>query len=426
MLTPLFVPNSHNSGTRLVILRTLTGGIMAASLAMFLIALPARSLYLKALSDLARQILEQHTVLTAGALHWMAALFPSVALVFEIVVMALYLLNAALVYFMRQDDWQALITAAGLSSFALHITPTLNAWMIAHPTLEWVGIVMKGIGLGLAFLFLYLFPGGYYAPRWMRIFMLAWVVWVTLWLINPDSVLSFRDPYTISVGGFWLLMLWWAIGVLSQIYRYWNVSSPLERQQSKYVFFGATIVFLGYVAYVPLREAMAFQPDPELAQALFQMIGPYVFLGMVGAIPITITFSILRYRLFDIDIIIRRTLVYGALTALLALLYFSSVVLLQTLFATLGGNRSPTAIVLSTLGIAALSSPLRKRIQRGIDKRFYRNRYDTERALLIFGERLRNEVNLDRLCTHLTDTIDATIQPSSVSLWLKHPPEARR
>jgi hypothetical protein len=143
---------------------------------------------------------------------------------------------------------------------------------------------------------------------------------------------------------------------------------------------------------------------------------------MVGSIPITITFSILRYRLFDIDIIIRRTLVYGVLTALLALMYFSSVVLLQTLFATLGGEQSRTAIVLSTLAIAALSNPLRRRIQRGIDRRFYRSRYDSEKALLRFGERVRNEVNLDHLCTHLTATVDETLKPSSVSLWLKRPP----
>jgi hypothetical protein len=259
----------------------------------------------------------------------------------------------------------------------------------------------------------------------MRLFLMAWVGWVVLWLFNPDSLLSFRDPFTISVAGFWLLMLWWLIGVLSQIYRYWFVSSPLERQQSKYVFFGATIVFLGYGAYVPLREAMAHQPGPQLAQLLFQMIAPYVFLAMVGSIPVTIAFSILRYRLFDIDIIIRRTLVYGALTALLALMYFSSVVFLQTLFTVLGGEQSRTAIVISTLGIAALSSPLRQRIQRGIDRRFYRNRYDSEKALLVFGESVRNEVNLDRLCENLAATVDETIQPSSVSLWLKRPPEAK-
>lgn len=221
-------------------------------------------------------------------------------------------------------------------------------------------------------------------------------------------------------------MLWWLVGVLSQIYRYRYVSSPLERQQSKYVFFGATIVFIGYVFYVPLREAMVSQPNPQLAQTLFQMIGPYVFLAMVGSIPITITFSILRYRLFDIDIIIRRTLLYGALTGLLAITYFSSVVLLQTIFALMGGEQSRTAVVLSTLGIAALFTPLRRRLQRGIDRRFFRNRYDSEKALLQFGERVRNEVNLDRLCAHLTATVDETVQPRSLSLWLKPRPGGER
>jgi hypothetical protein len=390
---------------------------------MFLAALPARAAYLHLLAETARPILETQTSLSVPGIWALLRFFPAGALLMEVVVMGLYVLTAVLIYGMRRDDWLALITAAALASFALHITPTLNSWMLANPQVEWLGIVMKGIGLGLAFLFLYIFPGGYYAPSWMRLFLWAWVVWVVLWLANPASVFSFRDPYTISVAGFGLLMLWWLVGVLSQIYRYGFVSSPLERQQSKYIFFGATIVFMGYVAYVPLRELMAYLAQPELAQTLFQLIGPYVFVLMVAAIPVTIAFSILRYRLFDIDIIIRRTLVYAALTALLAILYFSSVVLLQTLFSTLGGGRSRTAIVLSTLGIAALFTPLRQWLQHGIDRRFYRSRYDSEKALLHFGERIRNEVNLDRLCAHLAASVDETMQPTSLSLWIKPRPE---
>jgi len=409
-----------------MVLRLISGAIMAASLAMFLISLPARSTDLRLLAESARPVLEQQAALTPGVIQAYLHVFAPAALILELVVMVLYLFNASLIFVMRQDDWLALLSAAGFSSFALHIVPTLNSWMTAYPNLAWIGIVLKGIGLGLAFLFLYLFPGGYYAPGWMRLFLFAWIGWVILWLFNPNSLLSFRDPYTISIPGFWLLMLWWLIGVLSQVYRYWFVSSPLERQQSKYVFYGATIVFLAYVAYVPLREAMHYMYSPDLAQVYFQMIAPYIFLALVGSIPVTITLSILRYRLFDIDIIIRRTLVYGMLTALLALMYFSSVVLLQTMFVRLGGEQSRTAIVLSTLGIAALSSPLRRRIQRGIDRRFYRNRYDSEKALLAFGERLRTEVNLDHLCKHLTAPVDETIQPSSVSLWLKRPSEGQR
>lgn len=418
MLTPLFRPNAYNSGTRLTTLRYLAAAVMLASFTLFLVSLPARYEGLRHLVADAQPVLAAVTSLPDENLVAILAVFPIAALLFEVLVMFLYLLNALLVYRMRPDDWQALLTAAGLSAFALHITPTLLTWMLAYPHLAFIGIIMKSIGLGLAFLFLYLFPGGYYAPAWMRLFTIGWVIWSVLWLLNPDSLFSFRDPYTISVPGFVLLMLWWSIGVFTQIYRYRYVSSALERQQSKFVFLGATAVFLGYCLYVPLREAMARQPQPEAAQILFQMIAPYVFLTMVAAIPVTITLSILRFRLFDIDIIIRRTLVYAGLTAFLALVYFSSVVLLQTVFASMGGGRSQTAIVLSTLGIAALFNPLRSRLQAAIDRRFYRSKYDAEKALASFSDRVRNEVDLDRMCAHLTEVIGETLQPAEMSIWL--------
>jgi hypothetical protein len=128
-----------------------------------------------------------------------------------------------------------------------------------------------------------------------------------LWLRKPDSILSFRDPYNVSFEGFILLMIWWGIGIFSQIYRYVYVSAPLERQQTKTITFGATIVLVAYSVYVPLREAMPGYSQPAVAQIAFQMVAPYVFLILIGAIPITITFSILRYRLWDIDLLIRQS-----------------------------------------------------------------------------------------------------------------------
>ncbi len=146
----------------------------------------------------------------------------------------------------------------------------------------------------------------------------------------------------------------------------------------------------------------------------------------VAALPTAAGVAILKYRLYDIDILVNRTLVYGALTASLAAIYLGGVVLLQWLLRIITGQQnSQLAVVASTLGIAALFQPLRRRIQGFIDHRFYRRKYDASRTLQEFSVGLRDEVDLERIGEGLLTVVDNTMRPSHISLWLREPGSKR-
>jgi len=145
-----------------------------------------------------------------------------------------------------------------------------------------------------------------------------------------------------------------------------------------------------------------------------------LIVGVLG-VPIAMGIAILRYRLYEIDLIINRTLVYGALTAILVLFYFGSVTALQYLFSLLTGQGNTLAIVASTLAIAALFNPLRRRIQGFIDHRFYRRKYDAAKTLEAFSSKLRDQTDLEKLSEDIVEVVDETMQPSHMSLWLRFP-----
>jgi hypothetical protein len=188
-------------------------------------------------------------------------------------------------------------------------------------------------------------------------------------------------------------------------------ASGVERQQLKWFTYASTLAISGVILSYTISDAIG---------ALWLEWVGYVVLvvGFIG-IPISMGIAILRYRLYDIDILINRTLVYGALTATLIALYFGDIVLLQRVFVVLTGEKSTLAVVASTLLIAALFTPLRRRIQSFIDRRFYRKKYDARKTLEAFSAKLREETDLEALNSELVGVVRETMQPAHVSLWLR-------
>jgi hypothetical protein len=204
------------------------------------------------------------------------------------------------------------------------------------------------------------------------------------------------------------------------------------RQQIKWVAFVASLAGVVYLCtmvigqlLVASRDGGSLPPTPWWLDLLFSV----AVLGFSG-VPVAIGFAVLKYRLYDIDVVINRTLVYGSLTATLLALYFAGVATIQAIFRALTDQteQPQLAVVVSTLVIAALFNPLRRRIQSFIDRRFYRRKYDARKTLEAFSARLREETDLETLNNDLAGVVRETMQPARVSLWLRpeRPPEEQQ
>jgi hypothetical protein len=219
----------------------------------------------------------------------------------------------------------------------------------------------------------------------------------------PDDVV---DP-TLTVWFLGLVTIAFS-SVISLFVRY-RRAQEIERQQIKWLLYATALFAVIY----SLTGGLV--PDSSPYHGILNVLSDITLL----AIPIAIAIAILRYRLYDIDLLIRRTLQYSLLTGLLALVYFGGVVLLQSIFRALTGESSQAAIVISTLGIAALFNPLRIQLQNFIDRRFYRRKYDAARTLASFAASARDEVDLERLASALLGVIDESMRPEAIGLWLK-------
>jgi hypothetical protein len=325
----------------------------------------------------------------------------------------------ALIFWRRSDDWMALLVSVFLVAFGtVTVDPTAANSLISSQPAWWLPVrSVEILGSVCVVLFFLLFPSGRFVPRWTCWLAVAFIAYLLTDILIPGLYSGSQALESVSQWvfiGFIVSVLW------SQIYRYRRASSEAHRRQTKWVVFGTTLGVAGTSVFkLPLDFHLVGGDTPFVV--LLLKIG---FALSFLLVPLSISIAVARSHLFDIDVVINRTLVYGSLTALLALVYLGGVTATQAIFRMLTGEQGQPqlAIVVSTLIIAALFNPLRRRIQAFIDRRFYRRKYDARKTLEAFSAKLRDETDLEALNNALVGVVRETMQPAHVSLWLRPDP----
>ncbi len=415
------IPESHErdheadtrlSGRWLLIGRGAWVSLVLLTLAIFVVLLPSYFAQLQTVCSSQTCALVQPTPDTVQAIQQLGLSISGYAtftFVLTLVTAMVCFLVSGVIFWRKSDDWMALLVAlTEVVSGTLFVTYAL---LESHSSWQTLAIVSNVFGHAVLFLFASLFPNGKFIPRWSGWIAVGWIIWSLLFYTFLHNV-----PFAYNT---LVLVIGLACALIAQIYRYRYASSPTQRQQVKWVVLGSCIAG---VMVIVLAVPNLILPSTGQTGSFYRLFvsGPADILAVL-LVALSLGLAIFRYRLYDIDIIINRTLVYGSLTLMLALVYFGLVIGLQALLHGIIGQDNGVAIVISTLAIAALFQPLRKRIQQLIDRRFYRSKYDAAKTLTNFSETLRDEVDLAQLKDHLVTVIQETMQPSFVQLWLRKP-----
>ena len=411
--------------------RRASGGAMLARLAwvavalltvsVFALSLPGYFTQMRAVCPAAPCANGQLSAIQAQALGRLGLSLGDYAAAFvalNVISSAVWLLIAILLIWRGGSDRMTLFTAFMLVLFGVARFPDATAALAATHAGWWYPVMaLRYLGSACLSFFCYLFPDGRFVPWWTRWVGIAWIVPQIPEFFWPDSPLNpLHYPPALQAAGFLGFVL---SVVVAQVYRYRRVSTPIQRQQTKWVIFGVAIALTGFLALTfitplvfPSAQPLSFSVPSFLAASYIVML----------LLPLSLAIAMLRHRLYDVDILINRTLVYGSLTAILFAIYFVSVITVQAIIAAITGDQqeSPLAIVASTLLAVALFQPLRLRIQRAIDRRFYRSRYDAARTLERLAMGLRQEVDLQTLTDHLVQVVRETMHPTHISLWLRN------
>lgn len=333
---------------------------------------------------------------------------------------------AALIAWRKSQDTAALVIALALVAFGAAIPGTIYSILNAQPIWVQPYGFLQILGWMMLLIFAFVFPNGRFVPRWALPLVVPWAAWVVGFFLFAGEITQNR-VWAIGLT-FAIWALWFIVGAAAQYYRYTRVSSWVERQQTKWVVFGFLGTLVGIFVTV-LYHVASLTGIVSGETSILLRFGAVILLSVTALlVPLTVGIALLRYRLFDVDALINRALVYGLLSVLLALTYFVTVVALGVLFSSISHEStrgSQVAITLSTLFIATLFQPLRGKIQRGINQRFYRSRYNAARTIESFAAKLPGLVEIEHLTDGVLSIVEETMRPTFATLWLldtsRHP-----
>jgi hypothetical protein len=313
----------------------------------------------------------------------------------------------------KSQDWFGLYLALAFFMLGGFAGKAIDPYISQIPVLAYlIHNVLGAVSWQFFAIIFFLFPDGKPVPSWTRWIIITWLGLMLLSSFSTDRYSLFSQIHYVLASVFFF------ISISCQVYRQLKRASAIQKQQTKWVVFSLALsvaVMLPFgilsLAYPPAADTLT----GDLVMAIvFQVL--VLFQGLLIASSIMI--SILKHRLYDVDRLLSRTLVYSLLTGLLGLVYFGSVALLQGIVPTNRGQPSPVIIVVTTLAIATIFNPLRVRLQNIIDRRFYRQKYDAEKALAEFAAATRSETDLNQLSLRMNNTVSETLQPEKVITWL--------
>ena len=399
-------PDTRLCGRRLILARVAWAAAVTLIVVPFLAKLPAYSTFLQTICTGAPCGLGQPTLDSAQALQKLGlsvGAYSAFTLALTLALGFLCFAISAMIFWRRSDDWMALLV--GLAVVA---TVTLNGNDVYDSHSAWGVLtnVLAILGSGMYVLVLALFPAGRFVPRWTRWLLLCWALAGMAVLFFPDAF--FGWPVYNLLWRAELLVLF-----IAQVYRSRTASTPLQRQQTKWLLYGGSVAAILIVGL--LVPTLLF---PSLGQAgsFYRLVITPAYLVISFTLPLTIAIAILRYRLYDIDIIINRTLVYGILTASVVAIYVLVVGSLGTLLRATG---SLLISFVATGLVAVLFSPLRQRLQHGVNRLMYGERDDPYQVIARLGQRVEGTLAPDAVLPTIVETVAQALRLPYVAIAVK-------